>query len=137
MQIAAVVVAWALTAFLVVTYFKAGTFKLTAPMETLQAAGMGWTAKAGKGATRTIALLELLGGTGIVLAPIASEFLGFGWAQAWGVAAAVGLVLVMVVAIIMHGARGETKYTIKINLMLLGASVIVAVLLAVAGGHLF
>lgn len=137
MQIAAVIVAWALTAFLAVTYFKAGSFKLTAPMQTLADAGMGWTAKAGRGTVRTIALLELLGAAGIILAPIASEFLGFGWAQAWGVAAAVGLVLVMVVAMIMHGARGETKYTIKINLMLLGASVIVAVLLALYGGSLF
>ena len=137
MQIAAVIVAWALTAFLVVVYSKAGSFKLTAPMQTRADAGMGWTAKAGKGATRTIALLELLGAAGIVLAPIASEFLGFGWAQGLGVAAAVGLVLVMVVAIIMHAVRGETKYTIKINLMLLLASVIVAVLLAIYGGSLF
>jgi len=43
----------------------------------------------------------------------------------------------MVVAIIMHAVRGETKYTIKINLMLLLASVIVAVLLAIYGGSLF
>jgi len=137
MQIAAVVVAWALTAFLVVTYFKAGTFKLTAPMAKLAEAGMGWTTKAGEGTVRTIAVLELAGAAGIVLAPIASEFLGLSWAQPWGVAAALGLVLVMVVAFIMHGARGETKYTWKINTQLLVASAAVAVLLAVYGGKLF
>lgn len=136
MQIAAVIVAWALTAFLALTYFKAGKFKLTASMETLAGAGMGWTAKAGKPTVRVIALLELLGAAGIVAAPIASEFLGLGWAQVWGVAAAVGLVLVMVVAIVMHAVRGETKYTWKINLALLLASVALTVLLVQYGGAL-
>ena len=137
MQIAAVIVAWALTAFLAITYFKAGKFKLTAPMSTLVEAGMGWTTKAGEPTVRLIALLELAGAAGIVFAPIASEFLGFAWAQWVGVAAAAGLFLVMVVAIIMHGARGETKYTLKINLQLLAAAGIVAVLLAFYGGKLF
>jgi hypothetical protein len=137
MQIAAVIVAWVLTIFLAFTYFKAGSFKLTAPLSKLQEAGMGWTAKVGNGGVRTIALLELLGAAGIVLAPIASEFLGFQWAQPWGVAAALGLVLVMVVAIIMHAARKETKYTWKINLALLVASILLTILLAVYGGSLF
>ena len=137
MQIAAVVVAWALTAFLALTYLKAGRFKLTAPIQTLVEAGMGWTAKAGKGTVRVIALLELLGAAGIVLAPIASEFLGLAWAQVWGVAAAAGLVAVMVVAIIMHAARGETKYTWKINLYLLLASIALTILLALFGGSVF
>jgi len=137
MQIAAVVIAWALTAFLALTYFKAGKFKLTAPMSVLAEAGMGWTAKAGAPVVRLIAALELLGAAGIILAPIASEFLGQAWAQAWGVAAAAGLFLVMVVAIIMHGARGETKYTFKINLALLAAAGVLTALLANFGGSLF
>ncbi|MEN9714609.1 MAG: hypothetical protein RJA35_76 [Actinomycetota bacterium] len=137
MQIAGVIVAWVLTAFLALTYFKAGSFKLTAPMEKLVEAGMGWVPKAGKPAVRTIALLELVGAAGIVVAPIASEFLGLAWAQPWGVAAAVGLVLVMVVAIIMHAVRGETKYTWKINLALLVASVALVPLLAINGGSVF
>jgi hypothetical protein len=53
------------------------------------------------------------------------------------VAAAVGLVLVMVVAIIMHAVRGETKYTWKINLALLVASVALVPLLAINGGSVF
>lgn len=137
MQIAAVVVAWALTIYLALAYFKAGSFKLNASLETLNAAGMAWTAKAGAPLVRLIALLELLGAAGIVLAPIASEFLGFAWAQAWGVAAAVGLTLTMLVAIIMHSARGEIKYTWKMNLKLVVASTILAVLLATFGGKLF
>ena len=136
MQIAAVVVAWALTAFLALTYFKAGKFKLTAPMATLAEAGMGWTAKAGEGVTRTIAALELAGAAGIILAPLAAEFVGFSWAQPLGVAAAAGLTAVMVVAIIMHIARGEFKYTYKINLALFAAAAVLTVLLSVYGGKL-
>jgi protein-S-isoprenylcysteine O-methyltransferase Ste14 len=134
MQIFAVVVAWLLTAFLAFTYFKAGSFKLTAPIATLVEAGMGWAGKISPATVRLIAALELLGAAGIVLAPIASEFLGFSWAQPIGVAAAAGLTLVMVVAMIMHGARGETKYTIKINSALLIAAGALTALLAAFGG---
>jgi hypothetical protein len=137
MQVAAIILAWVLTAFLAMVYLKAGWFKLTAPLSKLQEAGMGWTSKVGEPGVRVIAALELLGAAGIVLAPIASEFLGFGWAQAWGVAAAIGLVLVMVVAIVMHAVRGETKYTWKISFALLAASVVLAILLSVYGGSVF
>jgi len=137
MQVAAIILAWVLTAFLAMVYLKAGWFKLTAPLSKLQEAGMGWTSKVGELGVRVIAALELLGAAGIVFAPIASEFLGFAWAQAWGVAAAIGLVLVMVVAIVMHAAKGETKHTWKITFALLVASVLLTILLAVYGGSVF
>lgn len=122
-HIAALIVGLAASVFLALTYFKAGKFKLTAPIETLVGAGLGWTAQIPAGLVRTIALLELAGAAGVILAPIATV-VGLTWAASLAVAAAVGLILVMVVAIIMHGARKETKYTIKINLALLGAAVI-------------
>lgn len=137
MQIAAIIVAWVLTAFLALTYFKAGTFKLTASLATLQEAGMGWTAKVGVAGVRVIALLELLGAAGIIAAPIGSEFLGLAWAQGLGVAAAAGLTLVMVVAIVMHAVRGETKYTWKINSALFLAALVLTILLANFGGSVF
>lgn len=136
-QITAVVVAWALTVFLSLVYLKAGRFKLTAPIDTLVAAGLAWTKEIPAGLVRLIGLLELLGVAGIVLAPIASEFLGFAWAQVWGVAAAIGLTLTMIVGIIMHIARGEFKYTYKINLQLVIASAALAAILAVYGSPLF
>jgi hypothetical protein len=137
MNIFAVVVAWALTIFLAGVFLKAGRFKLTAPIETLVGAGMAWAAQIPAGLVRLIAALELLGAVGIILAPIASEFLGFGWAQPWGVAAAAGLALTMIVGAVMHIVRGEFKYTWKINIAIIVASVALTVLLAVAGAPLF
>jgi hypothetical protein len=137
MNIFAVVVAWALTIFLAGVFLKAGRFKLTAPIETLVGAGMAWAAQIPAGLVRLIAALELLGAAGIILAPIASEFLGFGWAQPWGVAAAAGLALTMLVGAVMHIVRGEFKYTWKINIAIIVASVALTVLLAVAGAPLF
>jgi hypothetical protein len=137
MNIFAVVVAWALTIFLAGVFLKAGRFKLTAPIDTLVGAGMAWAAQIPAGLVRLIAALELLGAAGIILAPIASEFLGFGWAQPWGVAAAAGLALTMIVGAIMHIVRGELKYTWKINSAIIVASVALTVLLAVAGAPLF
>lgn len=125
-HIAALVVALAASAFLALTYFKAGKFKLTASIETLVGAGLGWTAQIPAGLVRTIALLELAGAAGVILAPIATV-IGLGWAAPLAVAAAFGLILVMVVAIVMHAVRKETKYTIKINLALLGSAVIATV----------
>ncbi|MEN9990181.1 MAG: hypothetical protein RL508_1160 [Actinomycetota bacterium] len=137
MNIVAIVAAWALTVFLSLVFFKAGRFKFTAPIETLAAAGMAWTKQIPAGLVRTIALLEILGVAGIVLAPIASEFLGFGWAQPWGVAAAAGLTLTMIVGAIMHIVRGEFKYTYKINLQVIAAGLVLTVLLALYGGSVF
>lgn len=137
MEIIGLIVAWALTAFLALTYFKAGSFKLTAPISKLVEAGMAWTKEIPSGLVRTIALLEILGAAGIVLAPIASEFLGFAWAQVWGILAAYGLTLTMLVGAIMHVVRGEFKYTYKINIALILASTALAVLLAFVGGPVF
>ena len=62
----------------------------------------------------------------MVVAPI-GYLLGFEWAIWFAVAAAVGLALTMVGAIWVHAARGETKYTLKMNLNLLVASLVTAV----------
>ena len=137
MNIVAIVAAWVLTVFLSLVFLKAGSFKLTAPIETLAAAGMAWTKQIPSGLVRAIALVEIIGVAGIVLAPIASEFLGFGWAQPWGVAAAAGLTLTMAVAAVMHIVRGEFKHTYKINLMVTIAGLILTVLLALYGSSVF
>jgi len=135
--IVGLVVAWALTAFLALTYYKAGKFKLTAPIDTLVAAGLAWTKEIPAGLVRLIGLVELLGVAGIILAPAASEFLGWGWALVWGIAAAAGLTLTMLVGATMHVVRGEFKYTFKINTALILASAVLSVLLVYVGGPLF
>ncbi len=113
------VLAWLLAGFLAFSFYKAGSFKLTAPIEKLVEAGMGWVTKIPAWLVRVVALLELLGALGIILAPAAVEFLGFAWAAGWAIAAAAGLSLTMMVAISMHQARKELKYTWKANLGLL------------------
>ena len=119
------ILALAVSAFVAFGFFKAGKFKAFSPREDLLAAGFGWVEKLPFGVVRLIAWLELLGAVGIVAAPVAAYFIpGFAWAQVLGVLAADGLALTMLVASIMHIARGEFKYTWKSNLGLLVASLV-------------
>lgn len=119
------ILALAVSAFVAFGFFKAGKFKAFSPREALLAAGFGWVEKLPFGVVRLIAWLELLGAVGIVAAPVAAYFIpGFAWAQVLGVLAADGLALTMLVASIMHIARGEFKYTWKANLGLLVASLV-------------
>mgnify|MGYP000712201334 FL=1 len=119
------ILALAVSAFVAFGFFKAGKFKAFSTREALLAAGFGWVEKLPFGVVRLIAWLELLGAVGIVAAPVAAYFIpGFAWAQVLGVLAADGLALTMLVASIMHIARGEFKYTWKANLGLLVASLV-------------
>lgn len=119
------IAALAVSAYVGLGFFKAGKFKAFSPREALLAAGFGWVEKLPFGIVRVIAWLELLGAVGIVLAPLSAYLLpGFEWAKAIGLLAADGLALTMVVAIFMHIARKEFKYTWKMNLGLLAATLV-------------
>ncbi len=130
------VIAWALTVFVGMVFFKAGKFKLTASIETLVGAGMTWTKQIPKALVRLIALLEVVGAIGLVVAQAAFEVgviakvHGFLFAQGWAVAAAAGLALTMAVALVMHVVRKEIKYTWKINTQVVLAATALAVVLA-------
>lgn len=129
MDILIAVLGFAVSAFLAFGFFKAGKFKLTASRDTLLGAGFGWVEKTSMGAVRTLALLEVLGAIGVVLAPAAFYLVpGFDWTIWFGVASAAGLALVMVAAIILHQVRGESKYTLKMNLGLLAPALIATAL---------
>lgn len=131
MHIALQIVGWALTVPLFLGLGKAGRFKLTASIDVLAGAGLVWTKEIPAFLVRLIALLELAGVVGIVLAPAADQFLGYTWAAIWGVLAAAGLALTMVVAAVMHIVRGEFKYTWKANVSLFAyAALLTAVLVA-------
>ena len=131
MHIVLQIIGWALVVPLVLGLGKAGKFKLTASIEVLAGAGLVWVKEIPAFLVRLIALLELAGVAGIILAPAADQFLGFAWAAIWGVLAAAGLALTMVVAAIMHIVRGEFKYTWKANLSLFAyAAALTAVLAA-------
>ena len=137
MNIIIAIAAILVSAFTAFGFFKAGSFKSKASKETLLGAGMGWVEKIPFGLVRLIAWLEILGAIGVVLAPIGAYVTGLVWAQWVGVAAGAGLALTMVVAFIMHAARGEAKYTWKMNLGLFAAAAIATVLQALVVLPLF
>ena len=132
LAIASLIIAWGLTAFLSVAFYKAGLFKLTAPISKLLEAGFAWVSKIPAALVRVIALLELVGVVGIIGGAALYEFSGGEqvWAQAIAIAAASGLALTMVVATIMHQVRGESKYTFKMTSRLVLASGVLAVALS-------
>jgi hypothetical protein len=118
-----ITIGFAASIFAAIGFYKAGSFKAKTSMEKLLEAGFGWVKGTPEVSVRLLAWLEILGAIGIVLAPIAA-LAGFGFAKWFAVAAAAGLSLVMVAAIILHQARGESKYTLKMNLGLLAPALV-------------
>ncbi len=130
MNVLLIIVSLAFAGFTAFAFTKAGMHKLQTPAAKLLEAGWGWVAKAPKGTTKFIGLAELLGGLGVILAPLAVTVFNFDWALIWGVLAGAGLTLVMVLANIVHIARKEIKYTYKNGVMLLVVSLVTTILLA-------
>ena len=108
-----------LGALLAVVFVGSAINKLTKSMDQLEAAGFGWVKQTSAGVVRLIGLLELLGAIGVLAGPTAGFLLQWNWATALGVAAAAGLALTMVVALVLHIVRKEIKYTWKMNIGLL------------------
>ena len=130
MDILITVAALAASSFVAYAFVKAGVDKLRTSDADLLKRGWGWVEKFPKGSTKFIGLAELLGGLGVILAPVAVTVFNFDWALPLGIAAGAGLTLVMVLANLTHIVRKEFKYTYKTGLMLLAATVIATVLLA-------
>ena len=126
MEFVIIAVAIAASAYTALAFYKAGKFKLTASKETMLQAGFGWLEKQPVATARIIALLELAGVLGLIVAPI-GYFLGYTWAIWFAVAAGAGLALTMVAATVLHQVRGESKYTAKMTLKLFAVSAISAV----------
>lgn len=118
MDLLVIVIGFAISAFTAFSFYKAGSFKLKSSKETMLAAGFGWLEKQPVAVAKTIGLLEILGAAGLILAPI-GYLIGLEWAIWFAVAAGIGLALTMVGAIIVHAQRGESKFTLKMNLRLL------------------
>lgn len=107
------IAAWVFSIPVVLVFWKAGTFKLTAPIDTIAAAGIGWVKDTPKFLVRLVAFLEVLGVIGLVLAHAA--YYVYPWTLIWAVAAALCLALTMLAAALLHIVRKEIKYTWKIN----------------------
>jgi hypothetical protein len=131
MNIAIIVAALAVAGFTSFAFTKAGIDKLKTSDADLLARGWGWVKSAPKGTTKFIGLAELLGGLGVILAPVAVTVFKFNWALPLGIAAGIGLVTIMVLANLVHIVRKEFKYTYKSGLMLLAVTVVATVLLSI------
>ncbi len=110
---------WIVAIVLAVGFAASGLMKLLVPKDKLVEFGQGWAQGVSKSAIRLIGVAELLGAAGLILpavthiAPILVPL------------AAIGLILVMVGAAVVHGRRGEAM-NIVVNLLLLALAAFVA-----------
>lgn len=110
---------WIAAVLVALLFVMAGTNKVIKNREDL-ATMLPWTAQYPLGFTRFIGIAELLGAIGLI-AP-----------QATGIApiltpiAAIGLAIIMALAVVFHIKRGESK-AIGMNLIILALSLFVAI----------
>jgi uncharacterized membrane protein len=112
------VTVWVLQVLVASAFLLAGVIKTTQPRQKL-AASMGWVEDFSDSGVRTIGVLEILGGVGLLLPAVT------GVATVLVPLAAVGLALLMVLAAATHRRRGELPM-IGINAVLLLLAVVVA-----------
>jgi uncharacterized membrane protein YphA (DoxX/SURF4 family) len=112
------VVVWVLQVLLALAFLLAGAMKSTQPRQQL-ATSMGWVEDFSDNTVRTIGVLEVLAGIGLLLPALT------GVATVLVPLAAVGLALMMVLAALTHRRRGEPQM-IGINAALLLIAVVVA-----------
>jgi uncharacterized membrane protein YphA (DoxX/SURF4 family) len=112
------VAVWVLQVLLSLSFLLAGVMKSTQPRQKL-ATNMGWVEDFSDNTVRTIGVLELLAGIGLLLPAL------FDVATALVPLAAAGLVLLMLLAALTHRRRGEPQM-IWVNAALLLIAVVVA-----------
>jgi putative oxidoreductase len=95
-------VLWIVQALLAAAYVLAGSMKAFRPLEQLSK-NMTWVSTAPAGLVRFIGIAELLGAIGLIL-PMATNI-----APGLTIAAAAGLVIVQVCAIVFHLSRNEAR----------------------------
>jgi hypothetical protein len=110
---------WTIAGLLAATFLAGGAVKLIRPREKLAAAGMGFADDFSAGAVKIIGLLEVLAAVGLILPAVLDT------APVLVPLAAVGLVLLMVGAIVVHLRRHEAK-ALVVNLALLTLALLVA-----------
>ncbi|QOD62159.1 DoxX family protein [Polaribacter haliotis] len=109
---------WIAQGLLALMFIMAGLTKATQPIEAL-ADSLPWVTSTSTGLVRFIGISELLGGLGLLL-PSIFRFKPF--LTVW---AALGLAVVMVLAVIFHASRGEFS-AIIVNIIILAFAVFIA-----------
>ena len=110
---------WIVAGLLAVAFLRAGAMKLSQPKAKLSASGMPWVDDFSAGQVKTIGALEVLAAIGLIGPPLT------GIAPVLAPLAAVGLVLTMIGAAVVHARRGETQ-GIVVNAVLLILAAVVA-----------
>lgn len=109
---------WVVQILLALAFGAAGIMKSTQPIKRL-AANMGWVNDLVPWNVRLIGILEILGAIGLILPAVTGI-----WSWLTPVAA-IGLVLTMVGAMIVHGRRGEfSRIWFNVVLLALAAFVV-------------
>jgi uncharacterized membrane protein YphA (DoxX/SURF4 family) len=112
------IVLWVLASVLAVAFLAAGSPKLIQPKEKLTTY-MKWAEPLPVGAVKTLGALEVLAAAGLILPPAT------GIAPVLAPLAAVGLVIVMAGAIVIHAPKREWV-NVGVNALLLILAVVVA-----------
>lgn len=96
------IVLWIVAAVLAVAMLGAGGMKLARTRDQLREAGLAYVEDFSPGAIKTIGALEVAGAVGLVVPPLV------GIAEWLAPLAALGLLLTMIGAVVVHVRRGET-----------------------------
>ena len=94
---------WIIAGLLAVAFLASGVMKLVQPKEKLAAAGMGFAEDFSVGAVKGIGVLEVLAAVGLILPAVLDI------APVLVPLAAVGLVLLMIGAMVVHLRRHENQ----------------------------
>lgn len=110
---------WMVAGLLALLFVMAGSMKATQPHDKL-AENMGWVKDFSPAAVKTIGILEVLGGIGLVLPPLVNI------APILTPIAAVCLAVTMLLAVVVHARRGENQ-AIVTNVVLMALALFVAI----------
>lgn len=110
---------WIVASLLAAVFLASGVQKLAQSREKLAAGGYGWVEDVGDGAVKGIGVLEVLGAAGLILPAVLDV------TPVLVPVAAVGLVLLMACAVVLHVRRNELR-TLAVPLTLLALAALVA-----------
>jgi hypothetical protein len=113
------VVLWILAGLLAAAFLGAGVMKAVRSKEQLAAAGMGWTEDFSAGMVKLIGILEVLAAIGLILPALLDI------APVLVPLSALGLVLMMIGAVVVHVRRREFS-TMAPSVVLLVMAAVVA-----------
>jgi uncharacterized membrane protein YphA (DoxX/SURF4 family) len=110
---------WVAQALLAITFLVSGGMKVTRPRLQLQTQ-LPYVEEFTDGQVKTIGSLEVLAAIGLILPSV------LGVAPLLSAAAAIGVVLLMIGALVTHVRRGEVDARLSVNVILLALALAVA-----------